>query len=350
MDKETFILLVTRFLSNEATEKEVTALKRYLQDPLYKEHFERIKTKWENESKKLFYRPFSVKKGKKYLFNKLEAQEKINQSRPITTNYKIQSVNLFIKYAAIIVLVIGLGFFLSNSFELENSRTTPVSNVWKEKITLPGEKTELNLHDGTKILLNVSSKIKYPSQFNDTLRTVYIEGEAYFEVAHNPAWPFVVKVDSFETRVLGTSFNISAFPEDKTLAVSLLEGQVAVRNIDQTKQDTLQPMQQYFYDEKLEESVIQPFNSKSIIGWRNNEFVFDNVPLIEVTKVLSRQYGVSIQYENKALEKCQIRAGFNNEPLWAVLDILKYVGEIGNETILVDGKIDKVILKGNGCK
>ncbi|MEM1134387.1 MAG: FecR domain-containing protein [Bacteroidota bacterium] len=345
-DNDTFIELVTRFLSDEAEEKEVKALEVYLQDQEYSDWFKRISKQWKFEEGKLSRLAFSKEKGKKLFYENLSSATK--EYSYLTASRTQRPTKFIFKYAAVITFLLLAGLFLFNNYKKE--QIPKVASIeWKEKLTVSGEKAQITMKDGTKILLNSSSKIKYPAEFNEITREVYLEGEAYFEVAHNPNKSFIIQSGTVEIEVLGTTFNVSAYAEDNSIAVSLLEGKVSVKKIGSVKQDTLNPMQQYYYNKGQELALVQPFNVKAVFGWKDNEFVFDDMPLGEVTKILARQYGVPFKYENEGLKKCTIRADFENEPLWTVLDILSYVGKINYEIINKDGKIDTVILKGNGC-
>ena len=131
------------------------------------------------------------------------------------------------------------------------ARTRPA--VWHEAVTSAGEKSVLVLSDGSQVTLNADTKLKYPDRFNGTNREVYLEGEGYFVVQHISVHPFVVHAGNLSTTVLGTTFNVSAYPESKTIAVSLLEGKVRVTSNEKGTVDktvVLEPKEQLLYDKE----------------------------------------------------------------------------------------------------
>ncbi|UZR98424.1 FecR family protein [Chondrinema litorale] len=344
-DKENFLKLATRFLSDEAEQEEIDQLNILLEKQEYQEWFVWISKEWKQESKKLSRETFSKERGKKLLAEKLEKLE-ANSLKNIQTRKapKHVSINPILKYAAVITLLFISGFVVYN-FINQPVKSIAEETTWKEKKTAKGQKLEITISDGTSIVLNAASKVKYPTVFSDTLREVYLEGEAYFKVAHNPQKPFIVHTANIETKVLGTSFNVNAYPEDKSISVSLIEGKVSVGKADNKQKEMLKPMQQFLFEKKNEKVTVMSFDSAATIGWQKNEFVFAGVSLMEVTQKLSRYYDVQFEFENERIKSYEIRANFNDLPLWTVLDVLSSVGNIEYEIISDSKKIEKVILK-----
>ncbi|WP_298938718.1 FecR family protein [uncultured Dysgonomonas sp.] len=151
----------------------------------------------------------------------------------------------------------------------------------------------LTLSDGTKVVLNSGSSLSYPLQFSDSVRSVKLEGEGYFEVSPNKAKPFKVKSDNQTLTVLGTHFNIQSYTGE-TIETTLLEGKVALSLVGTNGNTILVPGQQAIkHDNKYQ---VRRVNAQEAIAWANNLFVFNNIPLSQIFKNLERWYDVEISY------------------------------------------------------
>lgn len=161
----------------------------------------------------------------------------------------------------------------------------------------------LTLSDGSKVWLNSESSLKYPTAFNGKLRSVEITGEAYFEVARNPAMPFRVSVAGKGTvEVLGTHFNINSYGDETHTHVTLLEGSVRVE-LPESQPVVIQPGQQAFYANGLQQgagiSVRNGVDLAAVMAWKNGYFNFDHADLYQVMRQLARWYNIQVTYEGK---------------------------------------------------
>lgn len=172
-----------------------------------------------------------------------------------------------------------------------NSLVTPRSKVYN-----------VVLADGTKVWLNASSAIKYPVSFVGDIRKVYLTGEAYFEVAHDKTKPFIVSTSQMDVEVLGTTFNVMAYPEDKTVETTLVTGQVKIRT-DKNKL-LLEPGMQASLDKETQLLDKNEANTDLITSWRFGKYVFEYENLEGVMSKLSRWYDVDVSFAN--LEKKNI--------------------------------------------
>lgn len=165
------------------------------------------------------------------------------------------------------------------------------------KITTPkGGQYQVRLPDGSKVWLNASSSIRFPSVFAAGERNVEITGEAYFEVAKDKSKPFKVKFNQSEVLVLGTSFNIMAYTEENASKTTLVEGSVSVRNLGRNAK--LKPGQQAaVLATGLIKTKFTPV--EEAVAWKNGEFYFQDASVEEVMRQLSRWYNVGISYQGK---------------------------------------------------
>lgn len=154
----------------------------------------------------------------------------------------------------------------------------------------------LQLCDGTKVWLNSATVLKYPSIFSGKQRQVELDGEAYFEVTHNPDVPFIVKTATTAVQVYGTSFNVYAYHGDDNQHTTLLSGSVGV--CWQGQEVRLEPGEQAVWDVRTNEMAVRQVNALNFCSWHTGSFIFENSPLREVLDRLARWYDVEVFYVN----------------------------------------------------
>jgi len=257
------------------------------------------------------------------------AQEISKQYIPSKGNEQLFFKGLFGKYGylariAAIFLIIAGGIFIlyKSGIVFKNNKNFS----WKEKVTGAGEKGYITLSDGTKIILNADSKLRYPTEFGGKERDVYLEGEAYFEVTHNPRKSFEVHSGNFTTIDLGTEFNVKAFPGENKFSVALVSGKVEVKerkNDKSISKAILKPTQEYTYNKNSGLSNVEEFDYFQVTGWKDNILVFKQKPMKDVIAVLYRTYGVQIELADSSIYNVKVNANFENESLWTVINTIK---------------------------
>ncbi len=221
--------------------------------------------------------------------------------------------------------------------ELMYAKLTQVKEMTYNTLSTPkGGQYSLTLSDGTKVWLNAQSSIRYPVQFNSTERTVELTGEGYFEVAKNADRPFIVRLpENEEIRVLGTEFNVMAYPNEETRKVTLVEGRVQVKN--KLNQLQLKPGQQ-----ALMKTGTIALNTKTDIdvatGWKKGEFIFHDMKIYELMRQVERWYDVNVIFKTTTAEHFNATIS-RNEPVSKLLRLLEHTGKIHfkieNKTIYV---------------
>ena len=172
----------------------------------------------------------------------------------------------------------------SNAQTVYNTMTTPRARQYN-----------LQLSDGTKVWLNASSSITFPTSFSGKERKVSITGEVYFEVAKDKSRPFMVSVNDMQVNVLGTHFNVNAYEDEKSVNTTLFEGSVLIRKKNVSV--LLKPGQQAEKQKSGTIVVNNNVNLDQIIGWKNGTFFFENASLEMVLRQLSRWYDIDIVFE-----------------------------------------------------
>lgn len=162
--------------------------------------------------------------------------------------------------------------------------------------TAIGQTYQLRLPDGSKIWLNAASTLKYPASFASAkIRKVQLTGEAYFEVAHNPASPFVVESGKQRVEVLGTHFNINSYPDEKNIQTTLLEGAVRVDTMGNTGL-LLKPNQQAVFS--AGHLSVRQVDAKEFASWKEGKFSFDKEALSSIMRKVARWYNVTVVYQD----------------------------------------------------
>lgn len=150
----------------------------------------------------------------------------------------------------------------------------------------------MTLSDGSQIWLNAGSSITYPVAFIGNERDVSVTGEAYFEVAHDRAKPFIVSKGDLQVQVLGTRFNINAYDDESDTRVTLLQGSVKVKEGE--KEGLLQPGQQAQVRSGIK--IISTIDEEKVMAWKNGLFIFDRADIRDVMRQLARWYDLDVQY------------------------------------------------------
>ncbi|WP_111310085.1 FecR family protein [Confluentibacter sediminis] len=203
-------------------------------------------------------------------------------------------------------------------------------------LTVPYGKTfNLQLSDGTTVYLNAGTSIKYPVCFIEgTDRHVFVTGEAYLNVAKDAKHPFIVSADNLNVRVLGTQFNVNAYPEDNESEIVLVEGSVSLYNQDETytsdKSTSLKPGFKANFNKHTKSIKKEAVLTDIYTSWRTGELVFRDMPFENILKKLERKYNVKIINTNPKLSKEKFQASFGKNPaIVTVLEELKTVYNIG---------------------
>lgn len=199
-------------------------------------------------------------------------------------------------------------------------------------VTALGERKMVKLDDGSVVWLNAASRLTYPGRFTGGVREVALEGEAFFDIARNEDQPFVIKSGALKTTVLGTSFNIRAYREDKTMSVAVVTGKVRVSSPEAELH--LEPNQQAIFDKKrLKLDKKQEMSVSEMASWKEGMLRFRNTTFPEVATVLKRTRGADVRYDRR-LENCPIiHADFDeNDSLESIL---------GTLMMAVNGSVEK---------
>jgi transmembrane sensor len=215
-----------------------------------------------------------------------------------------------------------------------------------EQVTPKGNRAMINLEDGTRVWLNADSKLTYPESFAEsTVRSVTLEGEAFFDVTENPAKPFVVNTAGMRVRVLGTSFNVRSYNYDQEVRTTLVKGKVMIESDDASGTLTLMPNQQAVFEKQTRKiSLEHQVETEEFTSWREGKLSFDDQPLSIIIHELERWYNVTIKVEDQTALTCRFSAKINNKTLEEVMELFEASDGIH---YTIEGK--QVLIKGKLC-
>jgi len=245
-------------------------------------------------------------------------------------------------------LNIGEGMVLQqNLIRLAGSEVQPEANEKMEYNTIRvprGGEYNLTLADGTTIWMNSDSELKFPVRFTGKMREVFLEGEAFFEVAPDSSHPFVVKTNDIRVEVLGTSFNIKAYRNEAEVEATLFTGTVRVASLEDTvRQVVLTVGEQACWHPQTGELSVSEVNLERVMAWRNGVFMFNREELKVVMHQIERWYGVRCVYD-VACESDYVFNGYfsKDEVLGSILEAFTIAGgpefEIDGDVVYVRDK------------
>jgi transmembrane sensor len=352
---ENFILMYLEGTLDD--EKKAILLKEISENKESAKLFLELKFIWDSSGKDLFIKEAESKNE----FEKFKKNTFADKRSLIQESKKLR-YNTFLKYAAIFIVGFGLAYIVA---KLSLSKSHQEVSMFNMIIVPKGQRSQLVLADGTKIWLNSDTKLKYPEKFIGNSRKVFLDGEAYFEVAKSKKIPFIVDAGKMEISVMGTTFNVRNYPEDKKIETILIEGKVSLRTNDiGNKLNTeyiLKPNQKATFIKSANAILItdlkveKPDNkgsdnatsgksesvAASIVTWKEEVLNIDNESFLDITRKLERWYGYEIKIKDTTLLKNRFKGRFDHhETIFQVLDAIrvstpiKYI--VNEKTITID--------------
>jgi len=318
--------LITRYLAKEASAEEQASLQKWIaQSEEHQAIFNEYCAVWQKQEQSLPH------------FDAVRALHRM-ESRIDASSKKVITPIYWARIAAGFLLATLLGLTLY--FNYKDSAHEEIA--WTTRTTSSGQKRVIQLADGTKVMLNTNSQLRWPEQFKGNTREVFLEGEAFFEVAHDADHPFIVHTASaLTTKVLGTSFNIKQLGD--VVSITLAIGKIAVtgKNVE----EVLVPSQKLTYSLAKENWVLEKVKLEKELAWKDGIIILENERLEAAIVRLEQWFNVTIWVENEAIKNCRITGKFKNETLENILSAI-------SDATGVQYEISKqnVKLLGKGCK
>lgn len=250
----------------------------------------------------------------------LQYEKRLNQKRFL---YNVSRV------AAVVIIVFGI-FYLSNS--IKNQEAENLHFVSTEMLDQP-----LLLADGSKVFLNKEAGITYPEKFTSEERKIDFEGEAFFNVAHNPDKPFIISSGELQVEVLGTSFNFCTCPDGDEMVLYLESGKVRFSSIN-TKDGTIReqliltPGQKGVFNKKSGAIHRSEFKNQNYLAWRTGILEFDKTPLNEVLTTVEKTFKIKVVSED-SFNNLSLTAKFVNETPESIFESIQTIFGIEYEFV-----------------
>lgn len=218
-------------------------------------------------------------------------------------------------------IVVGVGIVTCLSFvavvwvaakRVNHKNMISTISPLKKKITERSEYKYLLLPDSTQVWLNAVSSLEFPAEFDNSKREVFLTGEAYFDVKHANEIPFIIHTGKISTTVLGTAFNIKAYPDRKTIIVAVSRGKVRVSRGD-VLVATLTKGQQVKVSNKDNDIATKNISETQVAAWQQGNMVYDDESISDIIADLERMYNVTINVASENIRNLKVRTSFQRE-------------------------------------
>ncbi|MCA0397538.1 MAG: FecR domain-containing protein [Bacteroidetes bacterium] len=235
------------------------------------------------------------------------------QSLPEPASRRLHSYRFVIGMAAALLLALGIWWIIEQRQPVGTTEAVP-ELAQKTNPTPVAEKNLENrmvfLPDGSQVMLSANSKLNYPSSFDGLKkREVFLDGEAFFDVKHNPGKPFVVHTGNVATTVLGTAFNVKANHEDVNIVVTVKRGKVRVSDRNKVL-GVITPNQQIRYDKQKVVAIQENINSDSYLEWQRRNLIIDNLTISEAARLMGERYNVEVIVNSPEVESLRFSTTF----------------------------------------
>jgi ferric-dicitrate binding protein FerR (iron transport regulator) len=340
--------LISSFLKDKVTAEELAELRTWLsQSSSNKTYFKESYMVWKAGA--ISGQPAELAER---AFEKLNCKIELRESGPdkIDTKRASRSISVFIRWAAVIFISVGIGTVLG--FIIRGNHLGKLHTIALNEINVPlGSQSRIVLPDSTEVWLNAGSKLTYTEEYGKINRTVHLEGEGYFKVFKNPEKPFIVETKKAKIRALGTEFNVKAYPDEDKTETFLVKGSVIIDKITPSKSEEiksvlLKPGQKLVIVNDPEKRAALPKEIKAVAenqitkdapkdmglqnsiaeietSWKDASWVIQGENINDLCIKLGRRFNVSIVHIDQGLGKYQFSGTIQKETLEQVFDLIK---------------------------
>lgn len=311
MDKNKYILLFEKYLRNETSAEEEQLLLMMIRrdkgiDDFFEKKIESSNQIIDNGTERLMFENINLRKTKK-----------INN---LTIKVQLRKIMQLVAMIMLPVLSALIVYFLTYNSSSGNFVT----------VTAPkGEKANIILSDSSIVWINSGSSLTYDKHFNRKERRVYLEGEAYFEIAKDTKRPFIVQTHEMDIEALGTAFNVRSYNEENKVSAVLLEGRIKVKT--QNQQRILSENERVFIDKSTNLFSTDRVVANDYIQWKDGNLYFENSSFEEIAVTLSRVFNVEIRFASERLRSICFTGTLSNSSIRNALDILSLTSSMHYE-------------------
>lgn len=255
---------------------------------------------------------------------------------------KSKWIHLAAKYAAILLLPLITGLIVWGIMETQISESSEMIECFVPK----GKQQTIDLPDGSTVIINSGSLFIYPKKFHGKNRKVHLSGEAYFKVNRNENMPFIIGSGPLSIKVLGTTFNVEAYPGEENITTTLEEGSVKVYRSARPEAEgiIMKPDERLVYHNKDDKFELYKVESKEFTSWTSGEIRFIEQPLSDILTTIERQYNVSFRYNDHINLTDRFTIKFKaDEKIEEVMRVLAFL--TGNMSYRIEGRT--ILLQSN---
>jgi len=307
--------LLTRYLAGEYSRDEFDWVDRWVKiSPENEKILDDLKKVWDGMDRVEDIRSISIDEEWTSIEKRITESE--TDVSPLKVKYRSERMKRF----SLLRVAAGLAIIALTTFSaIYFSRYSGY-----ERVRTAIETKEVELWDGSFVTLNANSQLKYPKKFDQKSRKLSLEGEAFFDVVPDKKRPFIINAGDIEVKVLGTSFNVNAYEENKSIIVLVSTGRVALSAVQQrNKSIVLDPGNMGTFLKSESSFVKEKEVNKNYLSWKTHKMDFSNETLGDVVEILKNVYHKNIILKDPGLENIRITVSFDNQSLEAVINVLE---------------------------
>jgi len=330
---------------NEASKEDIQLLEDWISsDAEHHSYFEQIRDTWNSIELENELDEKKVQSDLRSMIGRIEV--KTEGTKIFKSKTRTLSSNWLYKAAAVFILGFAASWFVFQGPKLNEKKKT----VYNDIETPKGSSTIINLPDGSKIWLNAGSKLRYPQNFDKNERSVFLEGEAFFEVSKDKDRKFLVKTSELTVKVFGTKFNVKSYPDESAVETTLVEGSISIQKNSMTgeafgKEIKMEPNQRIVLYKAQKKSVptesrqakkienvperkaklvlSKRIDTKRFTSWKDGKLIIKSEPMMKLAVTLERKYNVRIHFEDEKIKHFKFSGTINNETIEQMMEAIK---------------------------
>ncbi len=327
--------LAAKYVAGEATQEEINQVHEWGKaNPTNKKFIDNYLKTWNLADKPAIQKELPIDVDAEWQQFLENIQDKTSSAKEISLPAKsIKTSPMWLRLAAIFLLAILSSYAIY--YFIINGKKTYYAEDSNMEFVLP---------DGSQITLNAGSELSFMKQFNGDKRIVKLTGEAFFEVTPDPQKPFIVDLGTSSVSVLGTSFNIQAYPEFNSIEVVVASGKVKFVTLKSKDEVILNPGEKGDFNKKTGQLSKNVNADVNFLSWKTRSIQFDGATILEIVKTIQSVYHTKINIDPGVAQDCQVTASFSNQTLDAVLNVLQETLDLTLET-----NNGIITITGSGC-
>jgi transmembrane sensor len=328
-DNKPITELVGKYLAGEATPEEALRVDEWMNDPANKVEWQEMLKLWNLSGDK----PIPATPGLSAAW--AEIQSAIEKTRPSKVRRMI--INKYAVAACLVGVMAILFFVISKKKNAVNTTSKTLTEIKADSLQ------NIHLPDGSAISMTKNSSIRYQTGFNVSGRTIQLEGESYFTIAHNAAKPFIISIGGLSIKVIGTAFNVRPVTKENFIEVQVQSG--IVQMISPAGTIIVNKEQTGIYNTETHALSVEEGIDPNSMSYATKSFLFRDQPLSEVCQYLEKSFDTPVHLDETIFKDCRITAQFDNSSLSYILDV---IAATVNFSYTIKNK--EVFIQGKGCK